>query len=51
MRWGVPIAAAALLVAGVLFVQLSRSGTQQNLASLPVASNRSGTCSRQRANR
>lgn len=47
MMWGVPVAAAALLVAGVLFVQLSRSGTQQNLASLPVAGTRSAPASTQ----
>jgi hypothetical protein len=40
LAWAVPIVAAALLVSGVLTVQLWRSGGQKSAASLPVASNR-----------
>jgi hypothetical protein len=41
LAWAVPIVAVALLVSGVLSVQLWRMGSRQNVATLPVASNRS----------
>lgn len=40
MRWAVSIAAAAVLVSGVLVLQISRAGSGHNAASMTVASNR-----------
>ncbi len=40
LAWAVPLAAVALLISGVLIVQLPKTGDRRSVAALPVASNR-----------